>query len=340
LEKIANNDQLIARYLLGRLSESEAERLDELSLTDDEFAARLQVVENDLVDAYVRGELSGEELESFHSYYLASPRRREKVAIARGLQAFIGRTADSRQPEAAPRRLSAASLSDQPGARKSFFRRYFFEPGPATRWGMAAAALLLLLLTAGWLVSENLRLRNQIQQARSERDELQRREEELRARLQQQGGGDSQSEQELASLRQQLARLEEQLARQQGAKSPPKDPPAEPRIFAFALAPQLRGAGQVATLAIPADADSVRLELQLEANDFPFYRAALKAQPGDALVWRGAGLRPISKGDGKTLVVVLGSARLKARRYAIEVQGVSSAGDAEVIGYYVFRVVK
>ena len=76
------NDQLITQYLLGSLSVPETERLDELSLTDDEFATRLQSVENDLVDAYVLGELSGETLQQFNSFYLSSPRRREKVKFA------------------------------------------------------------------------------------------------------------------------------------------------------------------------------------------------------------------------------------------------------------------
>ena len=40
-------------YLLGP-SEEDAERLDEASITDDEVAGRLRVVENDLVDAYER----------------------------------------------------------------------------------------------------------------------------------------------------------------------------------------------------------------------------------------------------------------------------------------------
>ncbi len=52
------NDQVLIRYLLGSLSEEEAERLDELGIADDAFAWRLRAVENDLVDGYVRGELS------------------------------------------------------------------------------------------------------------------------------------------------------------------------------------------------------------------------------------------------------------------------------------------
>ncbi len=40
-------DLLLTGYLLGTLSEEETERLDEFSISDDEFAMRLSTVEND-----------------------------------------------------------------------------------------------------------------------------------------------------------------------------------------------------------------------------------------------------------------------------------------------------
>jgi hypothetical protein len=339
LDKIANDDQLLTQYLLGALSEEEADRLDEMSITDDTFAARLQAVENDLVDAYVSGELSGQALEDFKSYYFGSSKRREKVALAQGLQSLTGRTQFSKQPLRPQQEVSAASISDKSGPGKGFLRGYFFMPGLAMRWRMAAA-VLLILLAGGWLIVDNLRLRNQIHQAQVERDALQRREQELQAQLREQGSSASQAEEELASLRQQLARLEQQMTQQGGAKSQPEGPATEPNIFAFALAPQTRSVGQMVTLAIPADADYVTLQLQLEAADFPAYRAELKAQPGNAVVWRSARLRARTTGDGRTLAVTLRPALLNSQRYTIEVQGVSAAGASEIIGSYTFRVVK
>jgi hypothetical protein len=339
LEKMANDDQLITQYILGRLSEKEAERLDELSLTDDTFAARLQAVENDLVDDYVSGELSGERLESFKSYYLASPKRREKVAIAQGLQGYLGKALFGRRPERRGQEVSATSLTDRPVSRKGFLERYSFMQGLSIRWGVAAAALLVML-AGGWLLMDNLRLRNQIHQAQVERNELQRREQELQSQLREQGSSASQIEEELASLRQQLARLEQQMAQQGGAKPPPEGSATEPNIFAFALAPQTRSVGPLASLSIPADADYVTLQLELEVADFPAYGAELKTQPGGAVVWRSARLQARTIGGGKAIAVTLRPALLKAQRYAIEVRGVSPTGASEIIGSYVFRVVK
>jgi hypothetical protein len=82
LPESGRDDQQLVRYLLGLLPDEEAERLDEMSISDDDVAWRLRVVEDDLVDAYITGTLGGETLERFQSFYLSSERRRRKVAFA------------------------------------------------------------------------------------------------------------------------------------------------------------------------------------------------------------------------------------------------------------------
>lgn len=86
-----HDDRVFVHYLLGLLPEEDAERLDELCVADDNVASRLCAVENDLVDAYIRGTLAEDALKRFESFYLASPRRREKVMVARGLLRIVDR---------------------------------------------------------------------------------------------------------------------------------------------------------------------------------------------------------------------------------------------------------
>jgi len=89
----AANHDTIVNYLLGSLPEAETERLDELSIADDEFAVALDSAEKDLIDAYLQGELRGPALEGFRTYYLASPLRRGRLDFARTL-----RTVSEKQP--------------------------------------------------------------------------------------------------------------------------------------------------------------------------------------------------------------------------------------------------
>jgi hypothetical protein len=79
------DDELVVRYLLGALPDDDTECLDELSITDDEFVLRLRTVEQDLIDAYVKGELSAGVRALFRSRYLVWPAQRKKVRFAEAL---------------------------------------------------------------------------------------------------------------------------------------------------------------------------------------------------------------------------------------------------------------
>ena len=136
------DDQILVRYLLGSLPEDQTERVDELSMADDDFAWRLRAAENELVDAYVRNELSGETLDRFRSFYLTSPLRREKVKFA---ETLLG--------------LSVHGSQSSGG----WFAASFTIP----RWSLAAS-LAAGLLIAGFLVYDNAQLRRQIDQAQLE----------------------------------------------------------------------------------------------------------------------------------------------------------------------------
>src|SRR5262245_24815785 len=97
LRESATDGERLVRFLLGLLPEDEAERLDEQSVVDDDVACRLLSAENDLVDAYVRGALTPDRRLRFESHYLASPRRRRRVAFARRFLAVVDRS-----PQPAP----------------------------------------------------------------------------------------------------------------------------------------------------------------------------------------------------------------------------------------------
>src|ERR1041385_7075840 len=141
-EKPVYKDELLIRYLVGSLPEDETERLDELSITDDEFACRLRDVENDLVDAYSRGELSGETLERFESFYFSSARGRRKVQFAQTLLAE-GHPVSIPPPTPSP---------------------LFVIPRLSFKWALVGVTGLLVLAGA-YLWYENRQLGNQLAQA-------------------------------------------------------------------------------------------------------------------------------------------------------------------------------
>jgi hypothetical protein len=62
-----NNEKLIAEYLLGELPEEQQVEIEDRAFADKEYLASITAVENDLIDEYVRNELSQTQRQLFES---------------------------------------------------------------------------------------------------------------------------------------------------------------------------------------------------------------------------------------------------------------------------------
>ena len=64
-----DDDRLLTRYLLGELSGSRQTRLEEKLLADEGWYERLLIVEDELIDAYVRDELVADKRSRFEARF-------------------------------------------------------------------------------------------------------------------------------------------------------------------------------------------------------------------------------------------------------------------------------
>jgi hypothetical protein len=293
------DDQLLIRYLVGSLSEDETERLDELSIADDRFAADLHAVEHDLVDAYARGTLVGDTLRRFEMHYLSSPAGRAKVAVARALL---------RYPRDGGPALERHAGTTWPGAARGLLQ-----------WSLAAAAMVLLAI-AGYQISENARLKRQLLDARAG---LEGRQQQLEQQLRQEQTANAETARELDRVRQSLAQL-------QGAT---------PLVASFVLLPPTRGATELPTLSMPRGAGAVAVHVNLESDDYPAYRVTLRDPATGQIIWRSATLQASGATGSKALSITLAADLLKPSTYMLEVSGIPARGAAESVGVYPFRVV-
>lgn len=296
----AFSDEILTRYLLGDLPADQAEKLDELSVTDDELAWRLSGVENDLVDGFVRGELQGDELKMFRSFYLASPRRRQKVEFAAGLLEL------EQRPVLPPER------------KKSGLRLWSWLRGPGVfrQWSFAAATLALLL-AAGYLLTDNLRLRRQVNEAANNASQH-----------------EQQLEQELARQRASNAQAQSELEHARGTISVV----GQLNTVALLLAPPTRGASKIENVSIQPGTDLVVLLLSLEADDFPHYRVTLKDPATQQEVWHSPDLSSSSTAGHKTVAASIPAKLLQQQRYLAELAGVQHNSSAVPVSVYPFAV--
>ena len=341
----ANDNNLLRSYLLGALPEADTETCDELSFTDDTFVTRLQAVEDDLIDSYLQNELSGSERAQFQSYYLASPRRQEKVKFAQSLQSFAKRQVLAPAASFAPAE-PVRKIASETTSWKDSLRNLFALPNLTMQWGMAAAALLLLL-AGGWLLIETQRLRGQMNASQAEQAALQQRERELQSQLEQQHTTSTktveQLNEELKRTQQQLEQLKQQqeLAAQQAKTRPPVDLPAGlPNLLHVELTPQTRGVGKTVELTIPAHTDYAVLQLVTPEDDFQSYQAEVLTQADEKLRWKSGKLKARTSGTSRVIDLSVRAKLLPPGSYVVKLNGIAANGQAEELRKYSFKVVK
>src|ERR1044071_10348200 len=83
------NDELIVGYLLGDLPEEKLSEIEDRAFQDGQYLQCIIAAESDLIDEYVRGELSDSARRQFESRFLASAERRRKVEFARALASVM-----------------------------------------------------------------------------------------------------------------------------------------------------------------------------------------------------------------------------------------------------------
>src|SRR5256885_702219 len=142
----SSSDKLIAQYLLGELPEEQQIEIEDRAFQDKEYLAAITAVENDLIDEYVRQELSDAERRKFEARFLVSAERRKRVQFAKALAKVAAPEAVSKKAEVTPAAFSWRE------SLEAFIRGL----NPAARFAFAAI-VLLMLLGGTWLMTETLR---------------------------------------------------------------------------------------------------------------------------------------------------------------------------------------
>ena len=244
-------DRLLIDYLLGAVSAEDAERLDALSITDGDIAWRLSACEDDLLDSYVRGELSGEKLEQFRSVYLRG-QRLAKVKFAESLCRLADRGAEGARPPLVARAGNTRRVSSL----------RWNVPAWAPRWALASLIVLMLIGTGVMLLHPPNWVARQATR---------------------------QPQHAPATPTQPAANAAENPDSRQPGASAGQSPATA--IATFVLAPPTRGVGSLPVVTVARASESVQLQLQLEVDDFPRYRVLLMAPQSGHALWTSEALQ-------------------------------------------------
>lgn len=92
---IDHDSARLFRYLLHDVTESEREEIETQYFRDPEALAMLDAMEGELIDAYVRRELTSAQRQKFERDFLSTHARRERLRMSEALHAHMPRRRDS-----------------------------------------------------------------------------------------------------------------------------------------------------------------------------------------------------------------------------------------------------
>lgn len=73
------------RFLLSEMSEDERIAFEQWFVADDDMFERMRVVEDELIESYIRGVLPAAQKEMFELAFLTTSRRRSRIEFTRAL---------------------------------------------------------------------------------------------------------------------------------------------------------------------------------------------------------------------------------------------------------------
>lgn len=297
------NDDVARRFWLGQLPPEDRGRIEELAFEDPETFTFLELVENDLIEEFIQGELSPVEEHQFKNHFLSLPASRENLKISRMLQ----RRFDKR-----------VSFPDPPKSDWLLFGGWFKRQSAWVRIPMLAAAALALIAVAFWIVSLVWEARNP-------------------APIQ--AGPDKPivipSPEVKVSPSPELAPSPAHVENKPKASTPERKRSAAYAVLLPSASP--RGA-DAQPLKLPTDIASMPLELPLiSQKNFRIYEAVLEDENGKVL-YTWSNLKAEQLTSGKALQIDVPVTLLKPQNvYRIIVSGLSSKRVTERVARYPFR---
>jgi hypothetical protein len=316
--KIDHRENLIHRYLLGEMTETDQTAFEGELLADRDKFDEVWSVEEEMIDSYVRGEMARADSERFESHYLTSQLHRERVAIAQlfleSIDQMAGETINN--GETRPVAPWWSRLLESP-------------PWPKLSVGAALALALLLTLGGVLLLIERSRLTDQIAKIQSEAQiesaSFRQREQEL-ALLNQA------LEKEIADERRHGEQLKAEL--EQLRKQPQ---PTSSAVPSFLLIPMpLRSENASPPPTIPILNGKVRLLMELESRDHRSYRIRLQTAEGREILLRNTNKVSFLK-DRAFAALTIPAKTLAKGEYVLILSGRTPDGRSEEIDRYFFR---
>lgn len=340
-------NNIYRRYLLDDVAESELVGIEERFMTDDAAYDEMLAVEDELFYEYSESEMSQAERTVFKRKFLATRQGRDRLAFA---GAFLETTS-----QLARESSYASTTEEQPGILRSIAA--FFSFGRAMQFGMAAAALIIMIGVVGYLIRDQ-RMRNELAaiQQQQEADRLEReaqiaekrrQQEEIENQLAAERNKSTVDEERIEKLETDKKKLETEIKERKraGERSPNiAKPGGQSTIATLVISPGLftRSDG-VPMNQVKLSPSATRLQMSLllkNVGEYASYGTIVTAVDTDQTILSRSGLKPSGRSRSRKLGITIPAKSLQRADYEITLTGTTKTGETEELTKYYFSVDK
>ncbi len=313
-----DNEKEIRRFLLGELTDDERSAFEERFIAEAELFDEIGVVEDELIESFVRGTLSTVEKAKFEQNFLTTKTRRQRVAFTREMFAKL-----AAEKEVIVKKTE--TIAENQSVWNSLVNLF---KTPRLAFG-AALAILVLVFGLWFLVFRNAENQPQIVRQITPTPTVSPTPQEIKNNSN--GAVDSNvNSANKSEANKNLPNTNDENLN----KNQLKDAIPKPVIATIALfAGTVRSEGKMRELNLTKDTKGANFQLNLESQDYRTYRAEIVDADG-AVIYRSG---KISARNSK-LNTYFPTAKLKKGDYFVKLYGFNSTGEEESAADFQFRV--
>jgi hypothetical protein len=315
--------QMLTEYILGTMLEADRLALAERYFADDELFDQLLLVESDLLDQYVRGQLGPDKRERFERYLHRLPDHRHKVGVATALMKVVS----EKQPviPTLPTPDSWWHSILKPVQKPQVVLLYSLGIVPL----ISVVAVICLIIYGKQLSRENEQLQTAIAQLSARQQTLEQNAQTFEQQRTDQLARIGQLQKDLQLEQQRSTEQAQQIARLQTVSSPP---PLRVELTAAS-----RNSSIHDQVRLNPDTRSVLLIVPMEGRKkYSNYRVVIRTTDGEP-VWEKYSAQPPRVGKG--IILRLATSQLPPGSYKLTLI-LNTADGTEIASDYYFAVVK
>lgn len=332
------NKKLIREFLFGELPEQERLELEEKFITDAKFFEEIKVVEDELIEKYVRRWMDSAENSKFEQNFLTTKKRRAGVEFSRRM---ISKLQEQRAE------IIAVKKNDAVISEESVWQKLaglFLTPKTA----MAAAFSMLIIVFGSWFLYQNMSdkkteiVKNQNSEILENPKQIitptpdispEKLAKNVENNIEDVNNKQDENLENKPSIKKTPKKSNEKIKKIPTPTKTPQIKKSAPNPVLALFAGTLRSAGETNELNLPKNAKGANLQLNLESVDYKNYQAAL-TDAGGNVIYQKSNLKP----KKSQINFFIPSKNLNKGDYIIKLYGKNDSGKNESAADFQFRV--